>query len=142
MAPITWRQADLQERGPLIEVTVAITRAAAAVMTAAGVSVPAAIPVTAMVDTGSRGSVIKRGIAQQLGIRSCRVITLSTGSVPVEAPGYAVRLILASAFNLETVVAELSLDNHPGVDALIGRDFLSHGVLTYTGCSGEFTLAF
>lgn len=123
-------------------VTVAVGRAAAEAMTAAGQPVPAAIPVTTLVDTGSKGSAINCGIAQQLGIQSCGVVAIYSGTdAYVEVPAYAVRLVLTSALDLETKVIELNLDHIPGADAVIGRDFLSYGVLIYSSRSREFTLA-
>jgi hypothetical protein len=137
----TGRRGDLQARGPIIDVSIAVTAAADAALTAAGQAIPPPIQVTALIDTGATGSAIARGIAQQLGLQPVAVINVTTpSSSNVPMPAYAVRLLLPNTIIFETTAIEAELAGQ-GIGALIGRDVLSQAVLVYIGYANEFTIA-
>jgi hypothetical protein len=141
MPAFTGRVTDLRGQGPAVQLSIAVTAAAEAALTAAGQPVPPPVQAAALIDTGATGSAIAQGIAQQLGLQPVGVTPVSTpSSANVPMPIYAVRLLLPSSIVYEVTAIEAQLANQ-GIGALIGRDVLSQAVLVYVGYMNEFTLA-
>ncbi|MFQ5895551.1 MAG: aspartyl protease family protein [Nitrospinota bacterium] len=96
-----------------------------------------------MIDTGATGSVIKHGLAAQLGLNPVSVtyITTAMATVPQRCLVYLVRLVFPN-----NVIADLSVIEAPlrgqHIQFLIGRDLLARGVLVYIGYGNLFSLSF
>jgi hypothetical protein len=122
-----------------------------AALQAANSPVPAPVPIRALVDTGASCSCVDPSVLTSLGLTptgSARINTPSNGSEPVDLPQYDVALIIPPAtpgqspliFPIIPVVA--SQLRAQGIEALIGRDILSHCILVYNGTVNFFSLAF
>lgn len=95
-----------------------------------------------MVDTGASNTVIKTGIAQQLGLQPVGAIPVNTpSSHNVVLPTYAIRILLPKNMVAQVTATEAPLQGQ-NIEGLIGRDLLQHGVLVYLGTENQFTLSF
>ena len=108
----------------------------------AGEPVPAPVQLAALIDTGATGSVVRQGVAAQLGLRPVGVIAINTASsTDVRCYQYAMRLLFPNNVTVEATVIEAPLLGQD-IQVLIGRDVLAHGVLVYIGYSNLFSLSF
>lgn len=69
MPSFTAEVPNLQGAGPVVDLQISIGTAAEEALARAGQSVPESIPITALIDTGASGSVIQRGLPDQLGLK-------------------------------------------------------------------------
>ena len=110
-----------------------------------GVNSP--ITVAAMIDTGASSSVIQAGIAAMLGIQPIGVQSICTPtSQNVMCGRYAVGFLFpATAGVLVPVMFDMVMTETPlqgqNIQCLLGRDFLSHGILVYSGPDNSFTFS-
>lgn len=114
----------------------------ATALQSAGAAVPAPVPALAMIDTGASGSVIRQGLAAQLGLNPIGLTYVTTpSSTNVPCYEYAVRLIFPNNVIADVAVLEAPLQGQ-NMQCLIGRDVLAHGVLVYIGYQNLFSLSF
>jgi predicted aspartyl protease len=108
------------------------------------------IVVQALIDTGAQSTMIATSIVGQLALTSTGTIEIATPSTalaPHITNQYDVLLAIfmdkreVHVASLTMPVIEAPLINLP-FQALIGRDVLSRGILTYDGQSSQMTLAF
>ncbi len=132
---------DLQASGPILQVFIGPSRELIAAYGTEGVAAP--IPVSALVDTGAAATVITAEMATFLGLRSVGAVSVHTPTTidPVLCRQFHVNVYLSPAFVENRVVIEAPLTGQ-SFQCLIGRDVLSHGVLTYDGLHNRFSLAF
>ncbi len=92
-----------------------------------------------MIDTGATNTVIRQGIAQQLGLQPVGVTYINTpSSTNVPCYEYLIRLVFPNNVVGETTAIEAPLkDQH-----ILGREVLAHGVFVYIGHSNLFSLSF
>jgi len=142
MAGFTIQLADLQTRGPMVLARLAISEESEAELRAAGFPVPAPIPIQAIIDTGAEISVVRQGLAQQLGLTPSGYQYVTTpSSARVAVPEYDVRIVLPSDIVIEASVIGAPLQAR-SAQCLIGRDVLANAVLVYLGPSNLFSLSF
>jgi predicted aspartyl protease len=141
MPAFTGRMPDLQARGPIIRVSIAVSAAAEAALTSAGQLAPTPVQVDALIDTGASLTAISQGIAQQLGLQPVGIqpITASS-SASIDMPLYAIRVVLSDMV-FEVTAIEAAGPAEQGIGALLGRDVLSRAVFVYIGYANEFTIA-
>jgi len=133
---------NLLNSGPLVTVQVAVGSTAEAAMQAAGVPTPSPLPATAMIDTGASASVIRQGVAAQLGLYPIGVSYITTpSSTNVPCNEYLMRFVFPNQVVYEGTAIETPLQGQ-NIDCLIGRDILAHAVLVYIGYGNQFTLSF
>lgn len=133
---------NLQGDGPVVELRVAIGSAVENALRAANTPIPLPVGVPAMIDTGATKSVIRQGIAAQLGLNPVGVTYISTpSSTNVLCPEYLVRLVFPTNVLYEGTVIEAPLQGQH-IQCLIGRDILSHAVFVYIGYRNLFSLSF
>lgn len=135
--------------GPLVDFQVGLSKPHADALVAKGKQVPRAVNVRGLVDTGASGTALDPSIIKSLNLTatgSIPIHTPSTGAAPHYCDQYDVALILPLPGGmhyqfaaLPVITAELSAQ---GLQALIGRDVLSGGILIYDGFAGTFTLGF
>lgn len=133
--------ADLLTSGPILQVFIGPSRE---LINALGSEVAAPIPVSALIDTGAAATVITTETALLLGLRSVGAMSIHTPTTidPVLCRQFHVNVYLSTLFAIENVmVIEAPLTGQP-FQCLIGRDVLSHGVLTYDGVRNRFGLTF
>ena len=80
MPSFTSQVPNLQGVGPIVDIRIAIGREVEAVLRASGTAVPPPLQAVAMIDTGATGSVIRQGLAAQLGLNPVGVTYINTPS--------------------------------------------------------------
>jgi hypothetical protein len=139
IAPGTPLQAQLQARGPLVQVELVgpqfvVPRA----QTATAAPPPLIVPGIALIDTGASNTSIATQVAAQLGLQATGVVASMSASGPYNAQQYT------CGYRIDFVLIGVSAapNLHPlGLAMLIGRDILSQCVLVYSGGSGAVTLS-
>jgi predicted aspartyl protease len=143
MSSFTTQVANLQASGPVVQgLRVAVGSAAEEALKKAGQHVPDPAELTVLIDTGATGTVIRPGVAGQLGLKPVGVVKIDTPSsndVPCEQ--YALRPICPNNVTAECTAIEAPLVGQD-IQVLIGRDVLAHGVLVYIGYANLFSLSF
>lgn len=95
-----------------------------------------------MIDTGATSSVIRQGLATQLGLNPIGVTYINTpSSTNVPCYEYVVRLLFPNNVVAETTVLEAPLLGQH-IQCLVGRELLAHGVFVYVGYVNLFSLSF
>jgi predicted aspartyl protease len=132
---------NLADEGPIITVTIGLTRAAQAALQKDKKPVPVPVTASALIDTGASGSVVQQGLLGPLGLHPVGQTAVSTPtSQGVSCALYAVQLTIPNGY-LDITVIEAPLQGQ-NIEVLIGRDVLKHGVFFYNGHSSQFTLSF
>jgi hypothetical protein len=138
----TSQVSNLQAVGPIVELRIAVGTAVETALRRAGTALPAPVPAVAMIDTGATGTVIRQGLASQLGLNPVGVTHINTpSSTNVPCYEYVVRLLFPNNVLVEATVLEAPLQGQH-IQCLIGRDVLAHGVLVYIGYGNLFSLSF
>jgi len=137
------------DRPMVIELLVAPSEARAEELRNAGLNVPLPILVTALVDTGTKETLVERRVAEKLGLEPSDVrdvYGVGSGETPVAGVVYLMRVIYAGvpALDLASTVPVVAVEDLSrfGVRMLLGRDLLSRCVLIYNGPEGRGTFAF
>ncbi len=133
----------LQNRGPIVPVSISIGDQQRVALVAAGREAPAPVTGLALIDTGATLTCIGTQAAQQAGLP-----TVGTGSMmsatqaSVQVPMYAAKIDIQGfvAINTAQAYGSPALDGQ-GIIALIGRDVLSKCILNYNGPEATFTLS-
>lgn len=107
-----------------------------------GAALPSPISAVAMIDTGATSSVMRQGLAAQLGLNPIGVTYINTpSSTTIACYEYLVRLAFPNNVLVETTVLEAPLQGQH-IQCLIGRDVLAHAVLVSIGYGNLFSLRF
>lgn len=134
--------ANLEQIGPVIEVKLAISSELNKVLSDRGENPQEPVEVTALVDTGATGTVIRKDIPEKLGIQPVGVAYISTPSdTNVPCSQYLVRVVFPNNVIANTIAIAADLEDQI-IQCLIGRDVLAHSVMVYTGFTNTFTLSF
>jgi hypothetical protein len=107
MAIFTQTTTDLERVGPVANIFLSIASGAEEAFKRAGQNIPSALSVQAMIDTGAEVSVIKKGLADKLGIHPVGTNQVATPSSSVRCPVYAVRFIFPSSGYLDVTLSRL-----------------------------------
>ena len=99
------------------------------------------VSLSALLDTGASGTVIRASALAGLGLESTGTVFINTPSTtaPLKSVEYRVRLVLSKTAAIETYVVEAPLGGQP-VQCLIGRDILEVCRFVYDGPKRQFTL--
>lgn len=141
MPSVTISSPDLRLTGAKIEVFVSPSTALRREMEHRDTDLAKPIKKLFMIDTGASSTIIKQGIAQDLGL-------LPKGQTEAHNPAgqsthytYDVDLLLPENIQIPNLlVCEASLGGQD-IDGLIGRDVLQYGVLLYNGKENQVTFA-
>ena len=131
----------LQNRGPVIQVTVSLAAAFAQGLQQGGHAVPAPIAGWALVDTGASDTCIDADQAQRMGLPAIDVVTMASASHAATLQNlYPIRIEFASV----PIVVDAPRVMGANLAAqslllLIGRDLLQHCTFTYNGLAGCIT---
>jgi hypothetical protein len=136
--------------GPLIHAYIAVSLPRHNALTKAGLPVPSAVVVKALVDTGASNTVIDPTVVSRLELapkRIAQTITPTTGTAPHKCFTYDVGLHIPLAtqgsFFSKAVWEVTCLElKHQGFEALLGRDLLAETILVFDGRAGTFAMAF
>jgi hypothetical protein len=143
--------APVLSEGPIVRALVHVSAARAEAMQNAGLQLPQAEIITALLDTGVSCTAIDPSILKKLGIPatgSVPILTPSTDQKPHICNQYDVLLAIITSHPSHYHVVSLTLPiietnlSLQGIQGLIGRDILSKGVFWYNGHENSFSLAF
>ena len=140
MPALTNRLQNIRATGPVLEIL--IGPSSTYLNTVQPTQVPPPVKALALIDTGASMTVIRTGIAQQLGISPTGLTNIHTPShayIPCYQYDIGLNIPLFN-INFELVATEAHLQGQP-FGCLIGRDILSRAVFIYTGYDNSFTLA-
>ena len=132
----------LQQRGPVIQVTVTIEQNAGKGLLAQGKSLPTPKPGLALIDTGATGTCIDEQAAQELGLPVIDVVKMTSAThADQEAKVYPIQISIPPSlvFNVPRAIGAALAPQ--GLLILIGRDLLSVCNLFYNGPLGQITLS-
>ena len=142
MPSFTSQVPNLQGVGPVVDLRIAVGTAVETALRTSGAAIPPPAMAVGMIDTGATGSVIRQGLAAQLGLNPVGGTYINTpSSTNVACYEYLVRFVFPNNVLFETTVLEAPLQGQH-IQCLIGRDVLAHGVFVYIGYGNLFSLSF
>jgi len=142
MPSFTQRIHDLRKVGPVIEVILTPSTTFLQRMNILPTSAKS-VKLSAMVDTGATGTVIKQGISTILGINPIGTTLINTpSSTNVNCNQFDVQIVLPNNVNIPSIVITEAPLQGQHIQCLIGRDILQNGIFIYTGYDNSFTLSF
>jgi len=102
----------------------------------------APISTLATIDTAYACNFIQEGLATQMGLKSIRKAKITTPTrYAVECDVYSIRLAFPDGYELQLEAAEVPfLVNSERFGCVLGRAFLKHRYLLYSGPENSFTL--
>jgi len=101
------------------------------------------VKLLAMIDTGASGTVIREGIAEELGIKPIGEVFMNTpSSVNHRCFQYDIQMLFPNNIGISScIVSEAPLKNQH-IQCLIGRDILQQSIFIYSGLDNSFTICF
>lgn len=134
---------NLGRNGPIVEVYFTVSKELEDQFKQKNEKVPEPIKVKALVDTGATTCVVKEEIPKNLGLSPIGKTPISTAHGNHECYQYFLRMIIPHPTGPLTYEGVFVAANLGGQDlsCLIGRDFLSNGILVYIGYANQFTLS-
>ncbi|MEK6958063.1 MAG: retropepsin-like aspartic protease, partial [archaeon] len=129
--------------GPIVEAHFAISQELEDRLKKDGKPIPNPVKIIALIDTGATTSVVKEEIPKALGLSPIGKTTIHTASQSnYQCYEYFMRFIITQpvALTYEGTFIGVTLDGQ-NIQSLIGRDFLSNGILIYIGYLNQFTLS-
>ena len=135
---------SLAKDGPRVEVEISITTVLQQNFQAKNLPIPNPVKGTALIDTGAAISCIDDTVASGLGINPTGQTNSGGMAGPSVRNSYSAKLTLLAGnqrWQFEsTRVIGVNIVNQ-GLIALIGRDFLSRGMMVYSGFLGIVDLS-
>ncbi|MHB8539431.1 MAG: retroviral-like aspartic protease family protein [Candidatus Acidiferrales bacterium] len=132
----------LNQRGPIIQVTVTIEQNAGKGLLAQGKTLPTPKSGVALIDTGATATCIDEQAAQELGLPVIDVAKMTSAThADQQCNVYPVQIAIPPVLILNsprTIGAALAPQ---GILVLLGRDLLRNCSLFYNGPAGQFTLS-
>jgi hypothetical protein len=136
--------------GPVVLLAVSPSASRIKALNASKIPVPEPVVIRGLVDTGASCSAVDPTVIKRLGIEATgnvSILTASTGETPHACEQYDVALMLVmppqDVHVLSVTIPVLQAHLNPqGIQALLGRDVLSKGILVYNSHSGSFSLAY
>ena len=142
MPSFTTQVPNLQESGPVVTVKLTVGSMLEDVLRRSNQNIPAPVEVSAMIDTGASGTVVREDIVSQLNLNPIGMVQINTpSSTNVQCYEYLIRVIFPNNVIVETVAIAVPLQGQ-NIQCLVGREVLQHGVFIYTGYINAFTLSF
>ncbi|NQU82515.1 MAG: aspartyl protease family protein [Parcubacteria group bacterium] len=144
MPSLTKRIPDLHHIGPIIEALIGVSSVTKDILQKEQKEIPQPITARMLVDTGASVSAIKKGVADQLGLKPHGLTKIATPSHGAhECPLYDVDILFSTHHTgIRNVRVIESAFEGQNIDGLIGRDILKLALLVYTGYDNSFTIAF
>lgn len=133
----------LQQRGPVIQVTVSLAQASAQALVQAGQTAPTPVSGLALIDTGASDTCIDNAAAQAMGLPVIDVVTM-TSATHVNEPCHVHPISIEVSGVSITIEAPRALGANlapQGLLLLIGRNVLQHCNFIYNGIAGNITLS-
>ncbi len=131
----------MQQRGPVLQVTISVEESIAKALALQGTPIPPSESGLAMFDTGASTTCIDDALAIRLGLAPIDVVSMCSAShESTQANVYPVQLHIPGFMNVNVPRAIGANMNPQGIVALIGRDFLKNCTLHYNGPMGQLTI--
>ena len=141
MAPFFSAQSgDMERYGAISDIEILLPLSFEHKLTEQGIKLPDPIKCSGLIDTGTEKSCISTEIIKKLGLEARGISQVVRGTDTLPCLTYPVRVQFSNSVGV-SLVSVIGIDLE-GIEFLIGRDILSHGVLIYSGYSDEFTLGF
>src|SRR5260370_4890127 len=133
----------LQSFGLLLAVEISIPDALSAALSGTATRIPAAVPGSALVDTGASCCCVEECHLQSLGLHPVGQVKMSSPTGEREQNVYIVKLILPGTVipPVEMQVAGVQMNQGKTI-CLIERDVLRHCILIYNGPMGSYSHSF
>jgi predicted aspartyl protease len=133
----------LQQRGPVIQVSVMVEENIAKTLAQQGQQVPQPKTGWALIDTGASVTCIDEQAAKDLNLPAIDVVPMASASHhQTQQNVYPVQILIPGLrFNLQAPRAVGAALQAQGLLVLIGRDVLQMCTLFYNGPSGQITLS-
>jgi gag-polyprotein putative aspartyl protease len=135
--------------GLLVDVVIGFDAKALRLLQLAGQPIPQPVQVRGLLDTGADATAISAACAKRLSLAVVGTVSTHTAAGSLVVNQFSISLSILGAHKaglLLSVSPELTvtewLDPPSGLDALVGLDVLSQGLLIYDGPGQQFTLAF
>jgi hypothetical protein len=149
---LQYQPEQLRFHGPVITTWLTVTDSHRAAMTAAGEAIPNRVACRFLLDTGADGCVVKHEIAIQAGLKLINANAPLQG-VGVDTTGKAYMgrvLFTVQSKILHGAMHDVYVDTQvmsgdlksDRIDGLIGRDVLTHFVMSYDGKTGLVKLRY
>ena len=133
----------LQQRGPVVQVSISLEQSYAMALTQQGKSAPPPEVGLALIDTGASNTCIDDEAAKKMGLPVIDVGTMSSAShaetqwniypIQIEIPGFPIRFQAPRAMGAAL--------KEQGLLLLLGRDMLARATLFYNGAAGQLTVS-
>jgi hypothetical protein len=142
---------QISPQGPILRAAILASTARRQMLKAAGLTIPTAQAIDALIDTGASISGVVPSVLTALGLTptgNTEIFSTTTGAAPISVPTYDVCIGIYAIrqgdlhFISETVQVTATNLASRGFQALIGTDVLRKCVLHYNGADGHFTLAY
>jgi predicted aspartyl protease len=133
----------LQQRGPVIQVTISLAQASAQTLLQGGKTAPAPVSGLALIDTGASDTCIDNAAAQTMGLPVIDVVTITSAThvnepcnvYPISIEVAGVPIVIEAPRVLGANLAA------QGLLLLIGRNVLQSCNFIYNGVAGTITLS-
>jgi predicted aspartyl protease len=142
MPEFAFQSASLEAFGPTVKVEVRVSTQLARILLAQRKQVPPAVPITAVIDTGSEWCLFTPDVFAKLGIEPFDVarVTFASGrtedtnlyDVDLDFSGHRIQGVSALEAKLAGVPCE----------GLIGRNLLTRALFVYDGRTNRYSLSF
>jgi predicted aspartyl protease len=133
----------LQQRGPVIQVTVGLEQTMAHALIQQGKAIPPARAGLALIDTGASVSCIDEQAAQDMKLPVVDVGKMTSASHDSHPCNlYPIQIVLPAGIAFGAPRAMGASLAAQGLIAIIGRDILQVCTLFYNGNAGQITLSF
>lgn len=138
----------LTPEGPLISLVIGVSTPRVTALQAAGVTVPQAITLRCLIDTGASGTCLDAQALTPLNLTptgTTLISTPSTGATPHQCYTYDVGIMFYHPANSRffgTVPIVATDFSAQPIDGLLGRDVLESCLFVYDGAAKIFSIAF
>ncbi len=144
-------QGQITAEGAVVDLLVGVSDRRAELLRRHNFPVPPAVPLRAVLDSGSAVTVVGLSIFQQLGVEALNAVPIATPSTPRDDPHYA--LVFDASLALVAngrphaipgirVLATDQFDARDRAGAIVGTDVLNRCHFLYLGPERTFSLGF
>ena len=137
---------ELLQEGPLIDVSIGISKELERQLQERDELVPALINCKALIDTGAQSTVVKPHVVKALNLYPVGSINILTATQDnAECNQYSISLYIPTVERIHVVKPNVTVVQAPllrqSIDCLLGRDVLQTGQFIYSGITRSFTVS-
>jgi hypothetical protein len=135
--------------GLVVDVLIGLPGSAMQSLQQSGQSIPPPLLIRGLLDTGADATALSAACAQRLGLSPIARVSTQTAAGSVIVDQFEISFSISAPHRTGGVLSVRPdlrvtqwLNPSPGLDALVGMDVLSEGLLIFDGPGRQFTLAF